>query len=99
MLGKVIPLQYFFREPSGQDKAAYEVDVIITASTVARSILSVVKGSASSVSIAFAFIIEAAEQEELPETVLCSFQIHSICLDDCPLLPPFDDLEEDTHSI
>ena len=99
LLGKVIPLQYFFREPSGQDKAAYEVDVIITASTVARSILSVVKGSASSVSIAFAFIIEAAEQDELPETVLCSFQIHSICLDDCPLLPPFDDLEEDTHSI
>lgn len=95
LLGKVIPLQYFFREPCARKKAAYEVDVIITASTIAKGILSVVKGSSSSVSIAFAFIIEAAEQEELPETVLCSFQIHSICLDDCPILPDVQ-LEKET---
>jgi hypothetical protein len=37
--------------------------------------------------MAFAFIIEAAEEEELPETVLCTFQMHSIDLEDCPQLP------------
>ncbi|GKZ01257.1 hypothetical protein MPSEU_001076700 [Mayamaea pseudoterrestris] len=100
LLGKVIPLQYFFRDATTSTKAAYEVDVIITASALAKGVLSVVKGSASSVSIAFAFIIEAAAQDELPETVLCSFQIHSICLDDCPILAPFDDSEEeDVHSM
>jgi hypothetical protein len=87
LLGKVIPLQYFFRDPDRTRKGVYEVDVIITASTIAKGILSVVKGHTKSISIAFAFIIEAAEQEELPETVLCSFQVHSLHLEDCPLLP------------
>jgi len=71
LLGKVIPLQYFFRDPDRTRKGVYEVDVIITASSIAKGILSVVKGHTNSVSIAFAFIIEAAEQDELPETVLC----------------------------
>ena len=91
LLGKVIPLQYFFREPSNKEKdgfrkGAYEVDVIITASSIAKGILSVVKGHTKSLTIAFAFIIEAATQEELPETVLCSFQVHALHLEDCPHL-------------
>ena len=85
LLGKVIPLQYFLQRRDG--KGIFEVDVIITASTIAKGILSVVKGHTRSISIAFAFIIEAAEQEDLPETVLCSFQIHHMVLEDCPLLP------------
>lgn len=87
LLGKVIPLQYFFRDPDRTRKGVYEVDVIITASKIAKGILSVVKGHTKSLTIAFAIIIEAAEQEELPETVLCSFQAHSLVLEDCPLLP------------
>jgi hypothetical protein len=87
LLGKVIPLQYFFRDPDKKRKGVYEVDVIITASTIAKGILSVVKGHTKALTIAFAFIIEASEQEELPETVLCSFQVHSLHLEDCPLLP------------
>uniref|UniRef100_A0A6V0ADX3 PH domain-containing protein n=1 Tax=Pseudo-nitzschia australis TaxID=44445 RepID=A0A6V0ADX3_9STRA len=87
LLGKVIPLQYFFRKPKGTKKGVYEVDVIITASSIAKGILSVVKGHAKSLSIAFALIIEAAKEEELPETALCSFQIHALNLDDCPRLP------------
>lgn len=87
LLGKVIPLQYFFREPDEKHKGMYEVDVIITASSIAKGILSVVKGHTKSLTIAFAFIIEAAEQEELPETVLCSFQIHALHLENCPELP------------
>jgi Protein ENHANCED DISEASE RESISTANCE 2, C-terminal len=95
LLGKAIPLQYYFRDPDGQRKGVYEVDVIITASSIAKGILSIVKSQTKSVSIAFAFIIEAAEQSELPETVLCCFQAHSLHLEDCPTLPKFDQDEED----
>jgi Protein ENHANCED DISEASE RESISTANCE 2, C-terminal len=96
LLGKVIPLQYFFRDPDKHRKGVYEVDVIITASKIAKGILSVVKGHTPSVSIAFAFIIEAANAEDLPETVLCCFQVHSLHLEDCPRLPPFDFDEDET---
>jgi len=96
LLGKVIPLQYFFRQPKGTEKGIYEVDVIITASSIAKGILNVVKGHAASLSIAFAMIIEASKPEELPETVLCSFQIHALNLDDCPHLPEMnlDDIKQ-----
>lgn len=87
LLGKVIPLQYFFKKPTTEKKGVYEVDVIITASSIAKGILSVVKGHTKSLSIAFAFIIEAAEQKELPETVLCAFEVHALHLEDCPHLP------------
>ena len=87
LLGKVIPLQYYFRSPSEDVKAAYEVDVIITASRIAKGILSVVKGHTKTLTIAFALIIEAAEEADLPETVLSTFQMHSIHLEDCPRLP------------
>ena len=87
LLGKVIPLQYYFRSPSQDKKGVYEVDAIITASRIAKGILSVVKGHTKMLTMAFAFIIEAAEETELPETVLCTFQMHSIHLEDCPQLP------------
>jgi len=96
LLGKVLPLQYFFRQPEGTKKGIYEIDVIISASSIAKGILNVVKGHAQSLSIAFALIIEASKAEELPETVLCSFQIHALNLVDCPHLPEknLDDIEE-----
>ncbi|KAG7348472.1 DUF1336 domain containing protein [Nitzschia inconspicua] len=96
LLGKAIPLQYFFQQPDGKRKGVYEVDVIITASTIAKSILTVVKGHTNSLSIAFALIIEASKKEELPETVLCSFQVHFLDLEDCPMLPDcnLDDIKE-----
>ena len=99
LLGKVIPLQYYFRSPSEVKKGVYEVDVIITASRIAKGILNVVKGHTKMLTMAFAFIIEAAEEEELPETVLCTFQMHSIHLEDCPPLPEYNlDEIESTHS-
>lgn len=98
LLGKVIPLQYFFRQPQGSKKGIYEVDVIISASSIAKGILNVVKGHAKSLSIAFAMIIEASKPEELPETVLCNFQIHALDLDDCPHLPE-QNLDEDEDDI
>jgi hypothetical protein len=89
LLGKVIPLQYFFRDRERVRKGVYEVDVIITASSIAKGILSVVRGHTKSVSIAFAFIIEGVSEEELPESVLCCFQMHSLHLENCPTLPDF----------
>jgi hypothetical protein len=95
LLGKAIPIQYFFRDADERGKGVYEVDVIITASAIAKGILSVVKGHTKSVSIAFAIIIEANQADELPETVLCSFQVHSLHLEECPMLPECN-LEEES---
>jgi hypothetical protein len=89
LLGQAIPLQYFFKQPQGDKKGVYEVDVIITASKIAKGILSVVKSHTKRLSIAFAFIIEAASEAELPETVLCCFQLHALHLEDCPELPKY----------
>ena len=88
MIGRDLPLQYYFSEPSeNETKGVYEVDVLVTASRIARGILNVVKGHTKSLDIAFAFIIEASLEKELPETVLCAFQLHSLHLEDCPHLP------------
>jgi hypothetical protein len=87
MIGRDLPLQYYFTEPTGNKRGVYEVDILVTASRIARGILNVVKGHAKSLTIALAFIIEASEEAELPETVLCAFQVHSLHLEDCPNLP------------
>lgn len=90
LLGKVVPLQYFFTEPSPTCKSVFEVDVIISASNIAKGILNVVKGNTKHLTLAFAIIIEAAETSELPECVLCAFQVHSLHLDLCPRLTECD---------
>ena len=98
LLGQAIPLQYYFTHPTDKKKGVYEVDVIITASRIAKGILSVVKSHTKRLSLAFGFIIEAAKESELPETVLCSCQIHSLHLEVCPSLPKYflDDVSEDS---
>ena len=87
MIGRDLPLQYYFTEATSTKKGIYEVDVLVTASRIARGILNIVKGHTKSLTIAFAFIIEAAEHADLPENILCSFQMHSMHLEDCPCLP------------
>ncbi|KAL9190715.1 hypothetical protein ACHAXT_000421 [Thalassiosira profunda] len=87
MIGRDLPLQYYFSEPTATKKGVYEVDVLVMASRIARGILNVVKGHTKSLTIAFAFIIEASEEAHLPETVLCAFQVHCLHLEDCPNLP------------
>lgn len=87
MVGRDLPLQYYFTEPTATRKGVFEVDVLVTASRIARGILNVVKGHTKSLTMAFAFIIEASEESQLPETVLCSFQVHSLHLEECPNLP------------
>lgn len=100
LLGQTIPLQYYFTHPTDKKKGVYEVDVIITASRLAKGILNVVKSHTKRLTIAFAFIIEGAQESELPETVLCSCQIHSLHLELCPSLPKYflDDANESDGS-
>lgn len=94
LLSQSIPLQYYFTHPTEKKRGIYEVDVIITASKIARGILSVVKSHTKRLTIGMAFIIEAATEDELPETVLASCQLHNLHLELCPQLPKYY-LEED----
>ena len=87
MLGKDLPLQYFFSEPTNTKKGVYEVAIHVASSRIARGILNVVKGHIKTLTLAFAFIIEASEEADLPEQVLATFQVHSLHIDDCPNLP------------
>lgn len=94
VLGKAIPLEYYRSKqepssPSSQTGQYLEVDVVITSSRVAKAILNVVKGHANVLTLAFAFIIEATCEKELPECVLCNFQIHELTIERCPVLPDF----------
>jgi hypothetical protein len=96
LLGQAIPLQYYFTQNQKNKKGVYEVDVIITASRIAKGILSVVKGHTKHLTIALGFIIEGTNEEELPESVLASCQIHSLHLERCMKLPTYwDDSSED----
>ena len=46
VIGRDLPLhlQYYFTEPTATKKGEYEIDVLVTASRIARGILNVVKG-------------------------------------------------------
>ncbi|KAL7433233.1 hypothetical protein ACHAXM_003472 [Skeletonema potamos] len=87
MLGRDLPLQYYFTEPTETKKGVYELDIHVASSRIARGILNVVKGHIKTLTLAFAFIIEASEEADLPEQVLATFQVHSLHLEDCPNLP------------
>ncbi len=89
LLSQSIPLQYYFTHETDKKKGIYEIDVIITASRIAKGILNVVKSHTNRLTIALGFIIEATTEAELPEVVLGSCQLHSLNLDLCPHLPKY----------
>ena len=98
LLSQSIPLQYYFTPAAGKKKGIYEVDVIITASRIAKGILNVVKSHTKKLTMALSIIIEATTEEELPETVLCSSQLYSLNLERCPQLPKYY-LEEESGEL
>ena len=89
LLSQSIPLQYYFTHETDKKKGIYEIDVIITASRIAKGILNVVKSHTDRLTIALGFIIEATTEAELPEIVLGSCQLHSLNLELCPQLPKY----------
>jgi len=90
LLGKVVPCQYYFCTDCSTSKSTsiYEVDVHISCSRVANAILNVVRGHTKGLRIAFAFILEGKEEDELPETVLCAFALNKVEIELCQPLPP-----------
>lgn len=89
LLSQSIPLQYYFTMGEKNKKDIFEVDVIISASRIAKGILNVVKSHTNKLTIALGIIIEATTEADLPEVVLCSSQLHSLDLEHCPHLPKY----------
>ena len=95
LLGKVVPCQYYFRADPSTGKSISEVDIHISGSKVASAILNVVRGHTKGLRIAFAFILEGKEVDELPETVLCAFALNKLEIELCQPLPPMPPDEEE----
>jgi len=55
----------------------FEVSINCGCSSAAKSIFSVVKGYAPSVTLRFAFLLESKNRSELPERLLTGFEVHS----------------------
>ena len=58
----------------------FEVDVDVGSSTVAGSILRLVQGYVTSLSIDLAFLFEGQTDEELPEAILGGFRFENVSL-------------------
>jgi len=56
----------------------FEVDVDVGSSSVARSILNLVRGYARSVIIDFHFLIEGQKDDELPEQILGGVRLSNV---------------------
>jgi hypothetical protein len=79
ILGKKIT-QVYYRDARA-DKNYFEVDVDISSSKVAGSILRVVKGYISNLSLEFHFLLEAQEEETLPERLFGGVRLMNLDLD------------------
>jgi hypothetical protein len=75
LLGKAVTCKYF-----RQDNFL-EIDVDIGSSSVARSVMGLVLGYVTSLVVDLAILIEAKEEEELPEYVLGSVRLNRVKLD------------------
>ncbi|XP_022142944.1 protein ENHANCED DISEASE RESISTANCE 2 isoform X2 [Momordica charantia] len=75
LLGKAVTCKYL-----RQDNFL-EIDVDIGSSTVARSVIGLVLGYVTSLVVDLAILIEAKEEEELPEYVLGTVRLNRVRLD------------------
>ena len=67
----------------------FEVEINVSNSAVGNSILSVVTGYISSVSIDLGMTIEGVNQGELPERVLGALRFHNLDIGSAPFMPSF----------
>ncbi|XP_022938154.1 protein ENHANCED DISEASE RESISTANCE 2-like isoform X1 [Cucurbita moschata] len=75
LLGKAVKCKYL-----RQDNFL-EIDVDIGSSTVARSVIGIVLGYVTSLVVDLAILIEAKEEEELPEYILGTVRLNRVRLD------------------
>lgn len=88
--------QWLFIAPQGITTSSHRFFAIFPPQLYFEgAVFNVVKGHAKNLSIAFAFIIEAADEDELPETVLSTFELHKLDLELCEELPPWEGSAED----
>lgn len=94
ILGKKLDQEYY-----GDGETYFELVVDVGSSSVAGSILGVVKGYATSISIDLAFLLEGQEEQYLPERILGSLRLVKPDIDMCVKLPyyavPASDDDED----
>ncbi|XP_038890262.1 protein ENHANCED DISEASE RESISTANCE 2 isoform X2 [Benincasa hispida] len=75
LLGKAVTCKYLRRDNF------LEIDVDIGSSTVARSVIGLVLGYVTSLVVDLAILIEAKEEEELPEYILGTVRLNRVKLD------------------
>ena len=89
IIGKVLPIDYIYQPADTKLGLSeyFEIDLDITASSVAKRILSVVYSNTKSVTFDLGFVIEGQANDELPEQMLLSGRIHGLDPQYCPNYP------------
>lgn len=88
IIGTKLPITYVYSPREGKKAEYLEADLDIAASSAARSILSVCTSYAKGLTIDLGFVIQANEEDELPEQMLTASRIHGIDPVNAPCLPP-----------
>jgi hypothetical protein len=87
IIGKKMPVQYFYQPADGNQAAYLECDFDIVASSAARGILSVVRSYTSILTLDLGFVIQSNKTDELPEQMLVAPRMHGIDPFSAPSLP------------
>ena len=92
IIGSKLPINYVYQPSDGPNQALYlEADLDIAASSAARGILSVARSYTQILTLNLGFVIQANEQDELPEQMLTGARLHGIDPLTAPSLPPMQD--------
>ena len=92
IIGAKLPINYVYQSSDGPNQALYlEADLDIAASSAARGILSVARSYTQILTLNLGFVIQANEQDELPEQMLTGARLHGIDPLTAPSLPPVQD--------
>lgn len=92
IIGNKLPVNYFYQKAE-QGKACYlEAALDIVSSSAARGILSVARTYTQVLTIDLGFVIQANENDELPEQMLIGTRIHGINPLTAPPYPPSKDM-------
>ena len=78
ILGKQLPIDYTYQPSDSKNSEYLEADLDIVASAAARRILSVVRSYTQDLTLDLGFVIEGAEDDELPEQMLCACRLHGM---------------------
>jgi Protein ENHANCED DISEASE RESISTANCE 2, C-terminal len=93
IIGAKLPISYVYQPSTdGSTDAVYlEADLDVAASSAARGILSVARSYTQVLTLNLGFVIQANEQDELPEQMLTGARLHGIDPLTAPSLPSVED--------